>query len=302
MAEAWDGVEWSGLVHAFGSAANMPGHFAAWLGGSARERLDSGDYLRRASFAFGIWPATAAVAGVLADLLDGGGLGEEEADIALVVIDRVAQLCDLGVEADAVRAQCEGRAGEIGAWTAAYAAADDAGREAMRVSGGSEMPGLVHSAARLGCFDLIPRLATSVLSVLEDERIGRLGWVAATLAALGRHPLLTDQRAAYAARVGVVAHGQTDDRELAAALLAFGDLGGCPDAWLDHPHPGVRWSAALAKSLADDAAAKRLREELVRSPGDYFASFGAGVLPPAQFVAAPYGSDYGEMLLERARG
>ncbi|SEM14729.1 hypothetical protein SAMN05414137_119116 [Streptacidiphilus jiangxiensis] len=300
MSEPWDVVSWSGCVHAHGSAENIPAHIAAWRDGGPRQRLDSGDYLREANFAFGIWPATAPTATALAVLLESGGLDEEQAQLPLLFIDRIAHLCDLGSEAEALRERCGQHAGDIAAWVTAYGAGDQDVRESMR-SDESEALRLVHESSRLACFDVIPRLVTAVLPHLDDERIRRRGWLAATLAALARHPLVEVHRPLLSERVEKMAQAQTDPHELATALLALGDLGGTPRAWLEHPHIGVRWSAALATSLAADGVAKRLREELVRSPSAYFASFGPGMAAPGQFMAPPYGRGFGEMLLERAR-
>lgn len=300
MTDPWDGIAWSSLVHFFGSAADLPEHFTAWLGGSVRERLDSGVYLRHANFSLGPWPATAPTAAVLADLLDGRGLDEEEIYVPLLFIDTIAHICDLGNRAESIRKRSELHADDITTWTADYTARDDAARKAMR-SDAPELMSLVQEASQLACFDMIPRLITTVTPYLDDERVVRRSWLAATLAALARHPSVADQRPALAARVEHLAHAQTDDHGLATLLLALGDLEGDPRAWLAHPHLGVRYSAALARSLAGDAIATSLREELVRSPEAYFASFAPDVVPPAQFVAPPYSMDLAGRLLERAR-
>lgn len=124
MTDPWDGVAWSRLVHFFGSAADLPEHFTAWLGGSVRERLDSGVYLRHADFTLGLWPATAPTAAVLADLLDGRGLDEEEIYVPLLFIDTIAHIRDLGNHAEPIRKRCELHADDITTWTAAYIARD----------------------------------------------------------------------------------------------------------------------------------------------------------------------------------
>lgn len=299
MTDPWDGVAWCDLVHAYGSAANLPGHFTAWLGGTPRQKLDSGDYLSHANFAFGLWPATAPTAAVLAGLLDSRDLNDEEVCVSLRFIDAVAHLADLGDRAEAVREQCEQHADDIRTWTAAYAANDFAAQEVMR-SEAPELMRLVHEASQLACFDVFPKLAATVVKFLDDERIVQRGWIAATLAALARHPSLAEQRPEFAAHVEHLAHAQRDERELATLLLALGDLGGEPRAWLTHPHLGVKTSAALAQSMAGDSTAARLRENLLQAPGDYFASFSPGV-GPAQFMAPPYDTNFGEKLLQRAR-
>ena len=289
MTDPWDGVAWTRYVHAFGPATNIPHHLTEWLGSNPRKRLDSGTYLRNANFAFGVWPATAPTASVLAELLDGGGLDEDEIYLPLLFIDRIAHLCDLGTEAETIRGRCEQRSNEAATWTTAYAASDHAGREAMRADE-PELMRLVHEAAQLACFTLIPRFVATVLPFLDDERIVRRGWIAATIAALARHPLMSGQRTVLAARVEQAAQAEMDVRELATLLIAFGDLGGVPRAWLDHPHVGVRGSAAMAETLVGDVTATNVLTELSREPGVYFASFG-DVAPPAQFMVPPHGRD-----------
>ena len=92
------------------------------------------------------------------------------------------------------------------------------------------------------------------------------GVLAATVAALARHPDVADRRPALAALIERTAETERDDRELATMLIALGDLGGSPQAWLDHGHFGVRASAAPVAALSGNAGVRRLRAETARSP------------------------------------
>lgn len=75
--------------------------------------------------------------------------------------------------------------------------------------------------------------------------------------------------------------------DLAATVIAIGQLGGDTRPWLADPHAGVRACAALAPDLADDDAADQVRMELARSPQAFGESFG-DMAPPLQLQSKSY--------------
>jgi Enoyl-(Acyl carrier protein) reductase len=74
-AGALDDVEWSRLIHASGSAADVPERFDHWVGSDARKKLDAENYLRNVAFVYGVWPASAPIVAAFVGLLDDGHLG-----------------------------------------------------------------------------------------------------------------------------------------------------------------------------------------------------------------------------------
>ncbi|GAA2338362.1 hypothetical protein OKJ48_09910 [Streptomyces kunmingensis] len=141
----------------------------------------------------------------------------------------------------------------------------------------------MRAQSELACLALIPRLVETVLSYFDDPRIVWQGWLAAALAMLSCHPLVADQRPAFAARVEQKTRAATRDGEVATYLIALGGLGGDTRPWLNSPHLGIRASAAMAEDPADNAATEILRA-LSEEPGAYLASFDEDFAPPAQFM------------------
>ncbi|MEY9930651.1 hypothetical protein ABH926_005298 [Catenulispora sp. GP43] len=289
MAGAGTDVDWAKLIHAFGAATNIPSYITDWRGANLRRKLDADNYLRMAGFAYGLWPATAPITLTLLDFLDGPDIDGDDAYLPLLFIDRIAHQCDRGDDAGAVGAAVTSHAAEIASWISAYAEADHHGQGRLR-DDGSGLADLVNARSRLECFDLIPRLLPAVLPWMHDGRIRRRAWIAATITAMARHPGLADQRSALQATIERTASAESDPHELSTLLIALGDLGGKPSAWLDHQHVGVRISAAIALGLAGDDAAAPVLRKAAREPAAYFASFG-DMAPPGQFMTPPHGRD-----------
>ncbi|MFI5530699.1 hypothetical protein ACIA8O_19375 [Kitasatospora sp. NPDC051853] len=284
-------VDWSGLFHATGSAADTPRRLAALLGDDPRALVEGcmelWSTLRREG---GAWPATAPTALLVVDLLDDPRLGPDDPslrDAMLVYLYGVGVAADVGGREREVRARIAGRGPELDAWTADYLAADQDGRSRMWQDEGGTGPGeLVIERAALACGDLAPGLLRRVLPYLESEHGRRRALAAAAVGSLaldasgtGQCPLLVERLA------GVARAASGDPYDLATVLLAVGRLGGDTRPWLTDPHLGVRVCAAMAPGLAGEAAAER---ELAVSPRAFVESFG-DMAPPPQFQSGPYG-------------
>lgn len=283
MLEPWDDVEWSHLIHASGSAVDVPERFGHWVGSDARKKLDAETYLRNVAFGYGVWPASAPIVAAFVGLLDDPRLEDFDVHSQLLFVDRITQSCDMTRDSASTRAVLAARTDEIQAWSDAYAAAEYDELAGLREDG-TGIHDLVRAQSELACLALVPRLVETVLSVSDDPRIVWHGWLAATLATLSRHPLVTDQRPVLATRVEQMTGAATRDGEVATCLIALGDLGGDTRPWLDSPHPGIRASAAMAESLTGDGTAAGILRALSEEPGAYLASFDKGFAPPAQFM------------------
>lgn len=283
MPEPWDDVEWSSLIHASGSAADVPERFEHWVGSHARKKLDAENYLRNVAFIDGVWPASAPIVAAFVGLLDDPRLEDFDVHTQLLFVDRIAHGCDMTRDAASTRAVLAARTDEIQAWSAAYATAEYGVLAELREDG-TGIRDLVRAQSELACLALVPRLVETVLSFFDDPRIAWHGWLAATLATLSRHPLVADQRPALATRVEQKARAATRDGEVATYLIALGDLGGDTRPWLNSPHPGIRASAAMAEDLADNGTAVEILRALSEGPGAYLASFDKNFAPPVQFM------------------
>lgn len=283
MPEPWDNVEWSYLIHASGSAADVPERFEDWVGSDARKKLDAETYLRNVAFGEGVWPATAPIVAAFVGLLDDPRLEDFDVHSQLLFVDRIAHSCDMTRDTASTRAVLAARTDETQAWSAAYAAAEYGELAGLREDH-TGIHDLVRAQSELACLALVPRLVRIMLSFFDDPRIVWQGWLAATLAMLGRHPLVAGQRPAFATRVEQKARAATRDGEVATFLIALGDLGGDTRPWLNSPHLGIRASAAMAEDLAGDGTAAGILRTLSEEPGAYLASFDNGFAPPAQFM------------------
>ena len=239
--------------------------------------------MRSESFGIGVWPATAPIVAAFVDLLDDPRLEGFDVHSQLLYVDRIAHSCDMTRDTASTRAVLAARTDDIQAWSAAYAAAEYGELAGLREDG-TGIHDLVRAQSELACLALVPRLVETVLSFFNDPRIAWHGWLAATLAALSRHPLVADQRPAFATRVEQKTRAATRDGEVATYLIALGDLGGDTRPWLNSPHPGIRASGAMAEDLVGDGTAAAILRALSEKPGTYLASFDKDFAPPAQFM------------------
>ncbi|WP_426503410.1 hypothetical protein ACPPVO_38035 [Dactylosporangium sp. McL0621] len=116
-----------------------------------------------------------------------------------------------------------------------------------------ELGDTVYTRAIAGCRSVVPALLTTARAALADADATVRAAAAATVAACAT--ALPPGTASPAEALAARAADAADADERAALVLALGDLGLSPRAFLSDPHPGVRACAALAPALADDEAA-----------------------------------------------
>lgn len=284
-------VDWSGIFHAAGPAADTPRHLAALLGDDARAFADGYSHLwsatlRREGKA---WPATAPTALLVAELLDDSLLGPDDPslrDAMLAYLYEVGVAADLGDRAVQIRAQVQDCEPELQGWTAEYLSADADGR-ARKWQDGTGLGELVLDQAALACFDLVPEFLRRALPYLASERARRRTCAAAAVGSLARHPAAAAQRPELLKQMTSLAQAADSSYDLATFLIAIGHLGGDTRPWLTDPHAGVRVCAALTPGLADDDTANQVLMELARSPQTFGKSFG-DMAPPFQLQTKSY--------------
>ncbi|WP_432994900.1 hypothetical protein [Dactylosporangium sp. CA-233914] len=243
-----DAGEYAKLLHAYGRATDTPGHLAALAGGDAAARQAAFSHLWGAIIHQGTpWTATAPVAVVVAGLVG---------DPRLAAGDRANLLNFLAAVAEAGRSF----GGDLGQLAPpdgydvdaalAEVLADPDDEDLAGIYGDEVLGNAVYARAIQDCIDVVPTVLAAAIAALGDPQPEVRAAAAHAIGAScppGRAAEVIEQIDAAAGRAGVDAR--------AALVLAIGDLGGAPRAYLRDPHPGVRACAALAPALAGDPAA-----------------------------------------------
>ncbi len=292
-------VDWSRLFHALGPAGDTPRHLAALLGDDARAFVDGYSHLWSATVHRDdkAWPATAATALLVTELMGNPLLGPDDpslADAMLAYLYRVGVAADLGDRAVEIRARVKSRAQELRSWTAEYLSTDTDARAVMWRDG-TGLGELVLDQAALACFDVVPTLLHRTIPYITADRARRRTCAAAAVGSLARHPAASAQRPALLEQLRSTALAADSPHDLGTIVIAIGQLDGDTRPWLADPHTGVRVCAALTPELAGDQAAEQVLAAM--SPEAFGKSFG-DMAPPLQFQS----KSYRELLAARHTG
>ncbi|MER7277313.1 hypothetical protein ABT369_22995 [Dactylosporangium sp. NPDC000244] len=241
------------LLHAYGRAEDTPGHLAALTGGDEAARGAAMQHLWGAIIHQGTpWIATPPAAATVAELLP------DVPDPAL----RANLLNFLAAVAEAAQPTLD--LTEFAAWedveAAVNAAIEEDDDEAIY---GDELLGnAVYARAIAGCREAVPAILAAAQAALSDPdpgvRAAAGHAIGACAAVLPPAPGLEELLVTHAAAAG------PDER--AALVLAMGELGLAPRAFLSDPHPGVRACAALALP-GDEAATEEILTALLDPAG-----------------------------------
>ncbi|KXK62320.1 hypothetical protein AWW66_08800 [Micromonospora rosaria] len=237
------------LLHAYGRATDTPGHLAALAGGDAASRNAALEHLWSAVIHQGTpWTATPPAAAAVAALINDPRLcGAADAALRANLLSFLAAVAESGRSSPELADLADPAGVDV---DAALVAALDAGDE-DEVFADEVLANALYARAVLGCRDVVPTVLDAATAALADP--------APTVRAAAAHavsvcrPALTGT-ATIARRLDALAAGAGPD-ERAALVLAMGELGLAPRAYLADPHPGVRACAALAPALADDPVA-----------------------------------------------
>lgn len=283
-----DAVDWNGLFHAYGVAADTPGHLRALAavncrgprrgaGGSpagapgedaedaaieaALEHLSSAIVHQGA-----LYPATAPVARIAAELaaspLRGLPAGARAAlHDFLAEVGLAGRLRDVDA---ARRSAYPVDAWLLDDWLADYLAADD--EQQVTLWSERQEAGDLHLVrAAVSCYDLLPELYPVVTACLADPSALARSAAAAAAAGIAAHPALAEERPVLAEALTEAA-SLAAPAERTAMVLAIGDVGAAPRAFLTDGDPGVRIAAALAPAFDEDDAATGLLIDALRDP------------------------------------
>jgi hypothetical protein len=245
-------TDWRRLHHAYGRAADTPGHLRALLEDDPKARDKAIDHLFSAIIHEETpWTATGPAALVVAGLL-----ADEQ-------IDRVetmrAELLQFLVCVAEVAASVRTMTDDLERKAAAFDLEpltdleDDEEASAFwdTVMQNEEATEAFGARSQLGCIGAAPAIYQVMLDGLGDR-----GPLVRSVAGLGAVMLAWHGDVAeLGSRLLALANRADDMDERSAHVLALGQLGFSPAAFLNDPSPAVRLCAALAPSLSADPGA-----------------------------------------------
>ncbi|MEN3613629.1 hypothetical protein AAH979_29285 [Plantactinospora sp. ZYX-F-223] len=247
-----DTARFATLLHAYGRASDTPEHLAALAGGDPAGRRAALEHLWSAVIHQGTpWTATPPAAVAVAALLGDPRLsGAADAELRANLLGFLAAVAEAGRS----HPDLDEFAAPVGVDVdAALAAALDSGDE-DELYADEALANALYARAVLGCRDIVPTLLAAATSALSDPEPAVRAAAAHAVSACSAVPAGTTEAAGLAERLDALAAEAGPD-ERAALVLAMGELGLAPRAYLDDPHPGVRACAALAPTLAHDPTA-----------------------------------------------
>ncbi|MBC6463231.1 hypothetical protein [Actinomadura sp. HBU206391] len=295
MTVGWDAVadvEWSRLFHAYGMAADTPAHLRALTSDDGDDRRAAIDHLWSAVIHQGTpWSVTPPAALVVAGLLAapsmstpaagsiGAAMGADPPPLRATLLSFLAAVAAAGLPGlsdDELSASAfpPGREPEIAAALEAILA-DDEG-EAWESDEIEAIMNRVVVEIRAAAPAIME--AAGACLVDDDSRV-RVN-AAHALSALAALPGMADRRDALTTRMEAAAHLAAHRDERAALVMAMGELGAAPRAFLSDPDPAVRACAALAPALAGEVAATG---EILAALADPRAADGWFTNRPPQF-------------------
>lgn len=247
---ALESTDWSGLHHAYGRATDTPGHLRALLRDDPDARNKALSHLWSAVIHQGTpWAATGPVALVVAGLLSDERIDRGES-IRAHLLSFLVSVAEAPGRAGYSVAELEQMASfDIGPFLESE---DD---EALYEN--EDAANSSYAQAILGCIRAAPVLMKAMLDGLAHASPRVRAHSAMGAVALAKtEPLRTHTHTKdVESRLSALARGAPDTDERCAHVLALGDLGCLPAAFLDDPAAAVRMCAALAPGLATDPAA-----------------------------------------------
>jgi hypothetical protein len=242
---ALENTDWSRLHHAYGRATDTPGHLRALVRADPKPRRQAMEHLWSAIIHQGTpWTATGPAALVVAGLLSDERIDRGEPIRAnllsfLVSVAKAPEHAGLSIE------ELERMAAfDI---NPLLDSEDDEG-----LYGNEDAANSLFARAILSCIQVAPILMRTMLEGLNHS-ISRVRACAAMGAAtLAKTESLQNYNEDITSRLLALARATQNSDERAAHVLALGDLGFSPAAFLEDPSPAVRMCAALAPGLAAD--------------------------------------------------
>jgi len=275
---ALETTDWSRLHHAYGRAADTPGHLRALLQPDLESRKQAMSHLWSAIIHQGTpWTATGPAALVVAGLLSDERIDRGE-PIRANLLSFLVSVAEAPEQAGLNAEELERMAAfDIEPFL------DSEDDEALY--GNEDAANSFYARSILGCIKVAPVLMKVMLDGLANTSPRVRACAAMGAVTLAK----TDALRAYAkeieSRLFALAQAAQDTDERSAHVLALGDLRCSPIAFLEDKSPAVRMCAALAPSLATSPdAINELLNTLEHHAGQIDEWF---VEKPPQFAMRP---------------
>lgn len=246
--QALENNDWSRLHHAYGCAADTPGHLLALLQPDLESRNQAMSHLWSAIIHQGTpWTATGPAALVVA-----GFLSDERIDCGAPVranlISFLASVAEAPEHAGLDIEELERMADfDIAPFL------DSEDDEALYEN--EEASNSFYARSILGCIAVAPVLMKVMLEGLANDSPWVRAYASMGAVTLAKTDALRGYSRGIESRLLELAHAAEDTDERSAHVLALGDLGCSPILFLEDKSPAVRMCAALAPSLATSTVA-----------------------------------------------
>jgi hypothetical protein len=271
-------TDWSKLHHAYGRATETPGHLRALLREDAESRKQAMSHLWSAIIHQGTpWTATGPAALVVAGLLSDERMDRGE-PIRASLLSFLVSVAEAPKQAGFSVDELE----RMAAFDIAPFLDDSQDDEALYEN--EEAINSFYARSILDCIRVAPVLMRVMLEGLDHTSPRVRACAAMGAATLSNTESLRCHSKEVESRLLLLARSAENSDERSTHVLALGDLGFSPEAFLEDRSPGVRMCAALAPSLAAHPAAIA---ELIRDLENAADIDGWFVERPPQFSMRP---------------
>jgi hypothetical protein len=235
-----DTTDWSKLHHAYGRATDTPHHLRALLREGPKAREEAMSHLWSAIIHQGTpWTATEPVALVVAGLLSDEQIDQSD-PIRANLLSFLVSVAEAPEQANFSIEELE-RMAEFDIEPFLNSEEDLYGRD--------EVTNSFYARSILGCIRVAPVLMKIMLKSLTDSSPRARAWAAMGGVTLAKTKSLRSYAKELESQLLVLARTARGTDERSSLVLALGDLGYSPMAFLDDASPAVRMCAALAPSL-----------------------------------------------------
>jgi hypothetical protein len=245
---ALENTDWSRLHHAYGPATDTPDHLRALLTGDVERRKNALSHLWSAIIHQGTpWTATGPVALVVAGLLSDERIDQADESIRANLLSFLVSVVEASVTPNWTKEELD----QLMAYdlTPLIDSGDD-----DTLYGDEDAANAFYARSILGCARVAPVLMEVMLEGLSNPEPRVRACAAMGAAKLVQSGPMQSYRNEVESRLMEMARtADTDERS--AHVLALGECGISPRAFLSDPSPAVRMCAALAPSLATDPTA-----------------------------------------------
>ncbi|HEY0681188.1 MAG TPA: hypothetical protein VGD45_02560 [Steroidobacter sp.] len=276
---ALEDIDWKRLHHAYGRATDTPDHLRALLGEDSEARKEALDHLWSAIIHQGtLYPATGPVARVIAGLLTDARIDRGKS----IRPDLLAFLAAVPESLEMTETDIETLERMAAFDIEPFLDAEDIYEEIFE---NEDAVNSFQARGVLACISAAPVLMDAMLQAASDGDASCRMHALMGAVRFAKIQSLRHHAAQLEMRLLSLVREATSSDERSTYVLALGELGFAPTAFLSDASPAVRTCAALAPSLStDERAIKELLTVLEVHAGDIDGWF---VERPPQFSMRP---------------